>query len=340
MKIQELLFEYDARKIESLAPLYVQRQKDLSAPKTTSVTELADHVEKELGVKSGEIVFWILHKYLKPLGANQYGINRWEDVKSRVIPNLRKFEILKNKKKIPPAQRDLNKLKSLSELESLVDQFDEQELQSQTQQSKSVEQGLFQNGDARLIHDDAQIKVVQPLTEKGSCYFGINTKWCTAGKENNQFAKYHKRGPMYIVLIKKDNKRYQFHWAEYLNDALRGSENEPFYKDMFVYKHNDSQFTDEKDDPINPNTIADRYPILYDIFGPIAEKNQSLVLNPNPSLELQKQVVSHIPSQIEYIKNPSPELQIMAVSKYPGSIWLINNPIPNLYNIALASSYS
>jgi hypothetical protein len=75
MRIQELLFEYDVRKIESLAPMYAQRQKDLSAPKTTSVTELADHVEKDLSVKSGEIVFWILHKYLKPLGANQYGIN-------------------------------------------------------------------------------------------------------------------------------------------------------------------------------------------------------------------------------------------------------------------------
>lgn len=57
MRIQELLLEYDARKVESLAPLYTSRVKDPSAPKTVTVTELADHVEQDLGVKSGEIVF-------------------------------------------------------------------------------------------------------------------------------------------------------------------------------------------------------------------------------------------------------------------------------------------
>lgn len=326
MKIQELLLEYDAHKIESLAPMYAQRQKDLSAPKTTTVSQLADHVEQDLGVKSGEIVFWILHKYLKPLPGNQYGISRWEDVKSRVIPNLRKFEILKNKKKLPPEQRDLNRLKSLSELEAIVDQFDEQELQSQTQQSKSVEQQMYQHGDAKLIHDDAQIKVVQPLTEKGSCYFGINTKWCTAARENNMFDRYHKLGGIYVVLIKKENRRYQFHWAEILDnsaDDLLGhfSDSE---KSMLL--RGSSQFMDEKDKVMNPNLLAARYPILFKIFGPIAARNDSLILNPNPSNETIMRAIEHDRSQIQYVKNPPKDLLLTITKQYPNVISYLDNP--------------
>ncbi len=329
MRIQELLLEYDARKVESLAPLYTSRVKDPSAPKTTSVTELADHVEQELGVKSGEIVFWILHKYLKPLGANQYGINRWEDVKSRVIPNLRKFEILKNKKKLPPEQRDLNRLKSLSDLEAIVDQFDEQDLQSQSQQTKSVEQQMYERGDARLIHDDAQVKVVQPLTEKGSCYFGINTKWCTAGKEGNRFNSYAQGGPIYIVLIKKQNRRYQFHWCEsvdhHIVDLGFGSI-ELSDMDKKKLQYDTSQFMDEQDKPINPHKLADQYPVLWKIFGPIAKKNKSLVLNPNPSHELQHELVDMDPFQIQYIKDPSVDLQMQAVMAIPEVIKYISDP--------------
>jgi hypothetical protein len=330
MKIQELLLEYDARKIESLAPMYAQRQKDLSAPKTTTVSQLADHVEQDLGVKSGEIVFWILHKYLKPLPGNQYGISRWEDVKSRVIPNLRKFEILKNKKKLPPEQRDLNRLKSLSELEAIVDKFDEQDLQSQTQQVKSIEQQMYQHGDAKLIHDDAQVKVVQPLTEKGSCYFGINTKWCTAAKDDNMFHQYAPGGPIYIVLIKKENRRYQFHWA--LDVSNIGDIDDPpaSAEDILYARDFMSQFMDEKDNPINPNQIADKYPVLWKIFGPIAQKNQSIILNPDPTPALQKSEITRNPKYIQYIRNPNPEIQLLAVSKDPNVIGLIDNPVPGL----------
>jgi hypothetical protein len=329
---ESVLLEYDEKKIQSLESLYTQRAKDPSAPRTQTIKQLADHVEQDLGIKSGEIVFWILHKYLKPQGANQYGINRWEDVKSRVIPNLRKFEILKNKKKIPPEQRDLNRLKSLSELEALVDQFDEQDLQSQGQQSKSVEQQMYQNRDAKLIHDDAQIKVVQPLTEKGSCYFGINTKWCTAGKEDNMFHKYAPGGPIYIVLIKKENRRYQFHWCltveHYLQDVdLTSPDMQEHVNNL---KDHQSQFMDEQDKPINPNELADQHPVLWQVFGPIAQKNNSLILNPDPSLALQKSEVARNPELIKYIKNPSLAVQALAVAHDPAAIRYIKTPDPAL----------
>jgi hypothetical protein len=256
-----------------------------------------------------------------------------------VIPNLRKFEILKNKKKLPPEQRDLNRLKSLSELEAIVDKFDEQDLQSQAQQTKSMEQQMYEKGHAKLIHDDAQIKVVQPLTEKGSCYFGINTKWCTAGKEHNQFSTYSRSGPLYIVLIKKENKRYQFHWAEDMSPHLEniGSNTAEWPQEVLLaMQYEASQFMNELDQPINPNEIAEQYPVLWKIFGPIAQKNHSLVLNPNLSFDLIKKVISKDPDQIRYLKNPSTVLQKYAVSLRPDAINAITNPSPEVQQIAVS----
>jgi hypothetical protein len=196
---------------------------------------------------------------------------------------------------------------------------------------------MYQNRDARLIHDDAQVKVVQPLTEKGSCYFGINTKWCTAGKEDNQFHTYSQAGPIYVVLIKKENRRYQFHWAEDVSHIGDIDDSPTRQEDILHLKDYMSQFMDEKDDPINPNHIADKYPVLWKLFGPIAQKNQSVILNPDPSEQLQKSEVTRNPKHIKYIKNPDPKIQILAVSQDPNVIGLIDKPAPGLRERAKAA---
>jgi hypothetical protein len=301
MKIIELLLEYDINKIRQLASLMDQRTQDTSLPKVERVEQLADYVEKQLGVKSGELVFWILHRYLNKAPNGQYGINRWEDISSRLIPALDKFTKLKNKKKLPPEQRDINRFKSLGQLEDLMDQYPDEELASQKEQASAQEKQYYDSGQAQLIYNDPQIKVVVPLTRDASCYFGTNTRWCTAAKQNNMFDSHNKQGPLYIVLIKPENARYQFHWES-------------------------NQFMDEKDQDMNPNQLADKYPVLWKIFQPIAEKNKSLVLNQNPSLKVQLAAVKKDGLAIKYIQNPSPEVQLAAGSECGWAIEYIKNP--------------
>jgi hypothetical protein len=313
MKILELLLEYDINKIRQLAPLLDQRTQDDSLPELKSVEQLADYVEKQLGVKSGELVFWILHRYLNKSTQGQYGINRWEDIQSRLIPALEKFTKLKNKKKISPEQRDINKFKSLGQLEDLMDQFPDEELASQKEQASAQEKQYYDSGQAQLIYNDPQIKVVVPKTKEASCYFGTNTRWCTAAQQNNLFASYNKQGPLYMVLIKPENARYQFHWES-------------------------NQFMDERDQPMNPNQLADKYPVLWKIFQPIAEKNKSLVLNQNPSIQVQMAAVSQDGMAIKYIQNPSPQIQLAAVSNYGKAIQFIKNPSPQVQLAAVSTS--
>ena len=301
MKIIELLLEYDINKIRQLASLLDQRTQDTSLPKVERVEQLADYLEKQLGIKSGELVFWILHRYLNKAPNGQYGINRWEDISSRLIPALEKFTKLKNKKKLPPEQRDINRFKSLGQLEDLMDQYPDEELASQKEQASAQEKQYYDSGQAKLIYNDPQIKVVVPLTQDASCYFGTNTRWCTAAQQNNMFARYNKQGPLYIVLIKSANQRYQFHWES-------------------------RQFMDETDQDINPNQLADKYPVLWKIFTPIAEKNKSLVLNQNPSPQVQMVAVQQDVWVIQFIQNPSPDVQLAAVQQDGRAIEYIKNP--------------
>ena len=314
MKISELLFEYDLKKIQQLDSLLAQRQPDRSRPKAASAKELADWLETEKKVTSGELIYWILSRYLKPLPDNQYGINRWEDIGSRLIPGLEKYTKLKNKKKIPPEKRDINQIKSLGELEDLLDQFPDEEVVSKKEQRSEEEQGYYDRKEAKLLHNDSQIKVVIPHTKAASCYFGKNTKWCTAARGDNMFDDYNDQGPLYIVLIKPLNQRYQFHWGETEED-----------------------FMDERDKPIDPKKLADQYPVLYQIFGPIGRKNKSLAFNKNPTEQDLIDAVSKDPELISEVNNPSEKMQLAAVTKNGYAIIYIKNPSEQVQLAAVKS---
>ena len=314
MKISELLFEYDLKKIQQLDSLLAQRQPDRSRPKAASVKELADWLETEKKITSGELVYWILSRYLKILPNNRYGINKWEDIGSRLIPGLEKYTKLKNKKKIPPEKRDINQIKSLGELEELLDQFPDEEVVSKKEQRSEEEQGFFSRKKATLLYNDSQIKVVIPHTKAASCYFGKNTKWCTAARSDNMFSAYHDQGPLYIVLIKPLNQRYQFHWGETEED-----------------------FMDERDKPIDPKKLADQYPVLYQIFAPIAKKNKSLAFNKNPTEQDLIDAVLKDPYLIRTINNPSEKMQLVAVTKNGDAITYIKNPSEQVQLAAVKS---
>lgn len=337
MRIQELLLEYDARKVESLAPLYASRAKDLSAPNTTSVTELADILKKQVGIKSNEFLYWILKSYLSTTSKGTYGIARWEDIPGRVVDALNKYTNLKNRNQVPVEKRDIQKIDGLISLEDLVDKLSQ--TRSKTQQQSDLDQRMFQDGDAKLVYNDEHIKVVTPLTMKGSCHFGINTKWCTTHSDPklNMHGAYHAGGNLYYVLIKSENKRFAFFWmtnprgyvSQMVTDTSPYSDEE--LRDLVSgLPGGGNQFMDERDEPINPHNLATKYPVLWKIFGPIAQKNNSLILNPDPSLELQKSEVARNPELIQYIKNPSLAVQALAVAHDPSSIRYIKNPDPAL----------
>src|ERR1017187_8667922 len=233
MRISELLLlEYNQQRlINDFGNKLLGRAKtDSSCPKTTDAEQLILKIADLDPTPNKELAFWLVMNYAKGL------IARFEDIGSRAVPVLVKFKALLRKPNLAPKLpvRDINQIAGLSKLQDLVDQYQEKEAQSNSQLATSEEQNFFKSGQAELVYDDSQVKVVIPKTLAASCFFGINTRWCTAAKSNNMFAHYSKNGPLYIVLFKKEGARYQFHFES-------------------------AQFINEKYEEINPNELADKY---------------------------------------------------------------------------------
>jgi hypothetical protein len=54
-----------------------------------------------------------------------------------------------------------------------------------------------------------------PLTTETSCYYGAQTSWCTAQRnEDNTFEEYSKKGIIYIWFDRKLKDKFQFHFEE------------------------------------------------------------------------------------------------------------------------------
>ena len=302
MKYLDLLLEYNKSNLVNLfaEKLKQQIESDPSAD-FDNIVGFLDAIETPLRQQNkfqfiDPYVKWITQRYATGK------LNKFEDVMSKAIPSLLKYDALKRKNKLKQEHRDINQIKDINQLMDTIDLYQEENTRSGKEVEKSIEQKFYDLGEAELIYNDSEIKVFLPKSKRASCFFGKNTRWCTAATDSkNYFNEYNKKGPLYVVLIKPENKRYQFHFRT-------------------------KQFMDEKDNKINPNELAYHYPKLWDIFTPIAKKYKSILLNKNPSEEEKLDAVKEDGFAIKYIKNPSEEVQLAAVKQNGSAIEFIKNP--------------
>ncbi|MCS7317116.1 MAG: hypothetical protein NZZ41_02185 [Candidatus Dojkabacteria bacterium] len=249
MRIREILLEYN---LQSLLSLFSEKykliqQKDHSN-KYKTLEEFIKSIEEPLR-KENKFQFiepyikWIVQKYV----TNNLGL--YEDIISKVIPGLLVYESLKRKNKLKPNHKDINQIKDIHQLLDILDEYQGEQIKSNTEIEKEIEENFYRNGEAVLVYNDANFKVVIPNTESASCYFGRNTRWCTAAtKSENFFYKYNRKGPLYIILDKKNNKRFQFHFET-------------------------EQFRDESDTNIGIESFKKKYPVLAKLFQEIEKNN-------------------------------------------------------------------
>jgi hypothetical protein len=158
--------------------------------------------------KVGSYVKWILKLYQN--GSWKPG----DGVETKDL--LDKFNKLKSK--LPAEQRDINRYGSIRQLYDILQPY------------LGIKSRSEIKSDAEKVYEDNEWLIIIPHTEESACYYGANTKWCTAAKEDNRFDYYNNEGPLYINIYKPTNRKYQFHFEE-------------------------RQFKDEEDEPIQPNTL-------------------------------------------------------------------------------------
>jgi hypothetical protein len=138
---------------------------------------------------------------------------------------------------IPVEQRNIMAYKSLQDLFDVVKlAMDDPSLLPVSKGAGKRDIKAEMMKQARVVMDTPEYLIVVPLTQEASCYFGVNTQWCTASTtSSNYFDSYNKDGPIYIILEKKTNTRWQFHFSS-------------------------AQFMDENDRSIDVTDFANSHP--------------------------------------------------------------------------------
>ena len=164
----------------------------------SSLAKVLDTLEEADPTKNKQYVEWMCRQYIQ-------GKFKLED-HLRVKEVLVRFEKIKNKLD----QRDVNKY-NFHELQNLMDEHFE-DVKLNDVDAKAVK-------GAKILYDGPHGQLAIPTNKKASCELGSGTKWCTAGRENNQFTNYNSRGPLYIWKDKSGEK-YQFHFetGQFMND--------------------------------------------------------------------------------------------------------------------------
>jgi hypothetical protein len=271
-------------------------------------------------------VQWVIRTYLKS------GIRYTEDL-GRTNTALILFD--KNKIKLHIEQRDINKIKSLPDLETLVEPFEE------TKSGKEIKKEISATikTQTKLIYDGAEGKISVPLTQEASMFWGQGTKWCTAAAKSNMFNYYNKDGNLYIILM-NNGEKYQFHLQSgQLMDVRDDEVDFEEFNKKYPWVFQNIKFTEEEQKLAVQQT---RYAIQF-IDKPseelkklaVQQDGRAIQFIVNPSEELKKLAVQQNGNAIYYIDNPSEEFQKLAVQQNGNAIYYIKNPSEEIKKLAV-----
>ena len=180
---------------------------------------------------------------------------------------------------------DINKVNQLSDLYDLIKKYIVQDKRDLS----TIFQSLTEQ-DYKVLYDGEKWYIIQPLSEKGACYLGVNTEWCTTWgpyslndsykDRDNYFNRYNLQGPLFILINKtNENDKYQFHFES-------------------------KQFMNPADKQINTGDFLNENPEIKKYFFPslftsVTDKKQidsqiirMSILNSDDSLKLLKSTIS------------------------------------------------
>ena len=174
---------------------------------------------------------WLVNRYL-------HGDFYIEDA-ARIREELAVFDRVKQRL----ANKDILKY-SAADLYDAIQPFLKNEApKTARSEEQELARRMHQPDQAKILYNDADLKVLVPLTKEASCYFGRSTKWCTAATNSqNYYHHYAKQGDLIVILFKKENRRYQYHYES-------------------------NQFKDERDVEIDRGALLRAHPILLKIIG-------------------------------------------------------------------------
>lgn len=213
-----------------------------------------EKIVEEIDPTRGKFSEWIIKGYLFLSEHSNFKssvLGRFFEDSYRITNSLKDY--MKYKKVLVsenPRLSDLNSLKHYRLLEDIVE--GSPEIQKAKEEEEEKRALKLAEKDAERILDNENYLIVSPKTEQASCAYGRGTRWCTAATGSlNYFDRYNRDGPLYIVIEKKTQEKFQFHFQS-------------------------RQFMNSKDEPLNLNEFFKEHEELRKSLAELAKQNDDM----------------------------------------------------------------
>jgi hypothetical protein len=216
------------------------------------VQYIVDRIDPQKGVYSEWIIKNLLKENFNPTTFDRF---LTEDF-YKVYEDLEKYHKYKRLfKTLGEALNNPNtvKLGDINQIKSFDDLYEKLRLLKPYIEAEEEKETLkAAEKDVEKIYNSDNYLILTPKTQEASCAYGRNTRWCTASTGSyNYFNQYNKQGPLYIIINKNFNKKYQFHFQS-------------------------EQYMDEDDDPIDMSSFLRNNPEIAEFIIDLAFKNGNL----------------------------------------------------------------
>lgn len=204
---------------------------------------------------------WIIRSYIRG------GIARYEDIKSRVHPDLDRYRKLLTQKtrikqiiqaiKDEEVQAGWSNPKEVTDINRFCGIIGCKHSKNETWLVPGLTDFLEKYDTVKSevkikavpIYRDEHCTIYHPTTQEESCHIGRGTQWCTAANSGNMFDEYNKLGSMYIIVPthrQYPKEKYQLHPAT-------------------------GQYMNDKDQAVPFIELLNRFPGIINVIPPIAE---------------------------------------------------------------------
>lgn len=307
MRLSQLLLE---NRVDFLRQWFAQKGGD---PQVFETILTADPSQKKLYTQ------WLLNLFLS-------GRLKLEDL-YKATEYLGLFDRYKSQLPV----RDINQIGTLSDLYSLVADF--QPKQSERQLDRAERERIRKS--IRVVYSGPEGKILSPTTQEASCYLGRGTQWCTAATEsNNMFDHYNQSSPLYVILP-ADGRKFQFHLRsnqlmdendnEYSVDSLW--QNYPWVtkKIRFPPEEVAGAVKTRRFSQYGLHRLRDTNSGMWPQISDSIAQNPAIFFLIGQPPEIRKIVIAAHPSFI-YLIYPTPEEREVAVKNDPYMLFNLNNP--------------
>lgn len=206
---------------------------------------------------------WIMIRIIKD--------NLLKEDLSRLSKYLEVYD--KHKRKLTANNRNLYNIKSLSELYDIVKVYFKEK--TKTEKRSEIDNETY------VLYEKLGWKILIPLTQKSSCFWGLNTAWCTASSRTNNYFNHYNNENSLVIIITDKGEKFQYFLKRSGKSIIMNSSDRTVDNSSYIY-----DFFRENLDYINENCHINLYYLFNLHRCYLTDNNRCYFTNNKPVIKI------------------------------------------------------